>query len=81
MDDNIIADKKYAKQLFRKLIPLNIRWYAQASINIAKDDELLALAYKSGCRMLTIGLETISQNQLEIHNKPNSAKDYPRFIS
>ena len=58
-DDNIFSDPSYAKELFRQLIPLNIRWQANSSLDIAFDDEALRLAQASGCRSLFIGFETM----------------------
>ncbi|MCP4400264.1 MAG: hypothetical protein GY801_23525 [bacterium] len=43
MDDNIIADKRFARDLFVALKNQNINWMCQASINISQEDELLAL--------------------------------------
>lgn len=59
-DINIFSDPNYAKELFRKLIPLNIRWMANSSLDIAFDDEALRLAQESGCCSLFIGFETIN---------------------
>ena len=58
-DDNIFSNPVYAKELFRRLIPLNIRWAGNSSIDIAFDDEALRLAGQSGCRSIFIGFETI----------------------
>ncbi|MFC1478376.1 B12-binding domain-containing radical SAM protein [Candidatus Margulisiibacteriota bacterium] len=69
VDDNIIGNKIFAKKLFKALIPLNIKWLSQASINLADDDELLTLAKKSGMWQCPIGLESVSQNSLDNVNK------------
>jgi radical SAM superfamily enzyme YgiQ (UPF0313 family) len=67
-DDNIVNSRKYARELFRALIPLRIAWISQCSLSIAYDDELLDLAAKSGCRALFIGFETPRQESLdEVH--------------
>lgn len=65
IDDNIVASTKYARELFRALIPLKIRWFSQGSLNLADDEELLGLAAKSGCVGMFIGLESLSQSNLE----------------
>ena len=70
VDDNIIANLDHAKELFRALIPLKIRWISQASINIASNDELLKLMVKSGCVGLLIGLESLNRDNLRQMNKP-----------
>jgi radical SAM superfamily enzyme YgiQ (UPF0313 family) len=69
VDDNIIGQKAYARELFQALKPLKIRWGAQASLNIAKDEELLRMAADSGCGILYIGIESISSANLPAHGK------------
>ena len=44
LDLNLISDTDYAKELFRALIPLRVRWGGLATTMIAWDDELLDLA-------------------------------------
>lgn len=65
VDDNIAANPKRAKKLFKELIPMDIGWGSQASITFAYDEELVALAAESGCHFLFIGLETTSRKALE----------------
>ena len=43
VDDNLVVNPERAKELFRALIPLKIRWVGQTDIHIARDDELLDL--------------------------------------
>lgn len=77
-DDNIIADNEKAKELFRVLIPLKLRWVGQASVDMTNDIELMTLMGKSGCLGLVIGFESISPEGLKAYNKkPN---DYHRYI-
>jgi len=75
-DDNICGKPEYAKELFKALIPLKIRWGSQCTINIAKDEELLALARQSGCVALAIGLESISDQSLKYANKNMGNVDF-----
>ena len=76
-DDNIISNKKYARELFLALKPLNLNWSCQASINIAGDDELLRLMKDSGCGAIFIGLESISEKNLSSMDKNvNKKHDY-----
>lgn len=66
LDDNIIGDPKYAKELFKALKPLNIKWVGQSSISLlVKDDELIQLAADSGCRALFFGIESVSEEQFK----------------
>jgi radical SAM superfamily enzyme YgiQ (UPF0313 family) len=61
VDDNLIGTRREhiarAKDLFRAMAQANLRkkWVAQASINFADDEELMALAAKSGCIGVFIG--------------------------
>jgi radical SAM superfamily enzyme YgiQ (UPF0313 family) len=65
LDDNIIGEPKYAKELFRAIKPLKIKWVGQASISFVCDTELLRLAAESGCGGLFFGLESVSEYRLE----------------
>ncbi|MEK6680788.1 MAG: radical SAM protein [Nitrospirota bacterium] len=69
IDDNILANPKRAKELFRALIPYKKKWVSQSSINLARDDELLRLAAKSGCMGMFIGIESFSQESLRTIKK------------
>ncbi|HLB28158.1 MAG TPA: radical SAM protein, partial [Dehalococcoidales bacterium] len=81
VDDNIIGNPKFAKELFRAIIPYKIKWFGQASVTIAKDDELLELAAASGCVGLLIGFESISPDNLAtIAKKINVVADYEKII-
>ena len=63
LDDNPIAHPEAAKELFRAMIPLRLKWASQSTINIARDPELLDLAARSGCVSLSIGLESINEDE------------------
>ena len=80
-DDNICGDPKYARNLFKALIPLKIKWGSQCSISIAGDEELLRLARESGCVALAIGLESISDKSLAQANKEaGTVENYKKAI-
>ena len=69
LDDNITGNKRYAKDLFREMIPQKKIWVGQASIQVANDTELVKLAYKSGCRALLIGFESMSDSGINQYHK------------
>jgi radical SAM superfamily enzyme YgiQ (UPF0313 family) len=80
-DDNITGDPRYAKELFRALLPLRRVWGGQTTIHIAKDEDLLALYAKSGGKYAFIGFETLSENNLKKMNKSwNSPNGYHEAI-
>jgi len=64
LDDNIVGDRRYARDLFGAMEPLGITWVGQASLSFASDTELLKLAAASGCAGLFIGLESVSESRL-----------------
>jgi radical SAM superfamily enzyme YgiQ (UPF0313 family) len=75
VDDNITSNIEEAKEFFRALIPLNIRWVSQASINVAHDEEFLRLIKASGCQGLLIGFESLNpQNLKRMHKGFNQMK-------
>jgi radical SAM superfamily enzyme YgiQ (UPF0313 family) len=81
VDDNLIGTRRghiaRAKDLFRAMAQASLRkqWVAQATINFADDEELLALAAKAGCRGVFIGFETPTpEGLLEIGKKFNLLK-------
>lgn len=80
-DDNIGANRAYAKELFKAIAPFKRWWTSQATSDVAFDDEFMELAARSGCKALFLGLETISQNSLFSANKGhNQVKHYEDII-
>jgi radical SAM superfamily enzyme YgiQ (UPF0313 family) len=81
VDDNIVANPKAAKELFKALIPLNIKWMGQASIDMANDEELLDLMNKSGCLGHVIGFESVASEGLRQLNKQVNLVKYNQYES
>lgn len=79
VDDNIVADFEAAKKLFKELIPLNIRWVSQASINMTDDRELMDLMEKSGCIGNVIGFEAITEEALKDLNKSSNLTGFNAY--
>jgi radical SAM superfamily enzyme YgiQ (UPF0313 family) len=82
VDDNITSNLDQAKEFFRALIPLKIRWVSQASINAAHDEEFLDLLVRSGCMGVLIGFESLNPENLKDMNKSfNSMRGgFPRAL-
>src|ERR1017187_2685410 len=74
-DDNIIGNIDYARELFRRLIPLRKRWTSQATFNIAAHGGLIHIAAASGCDALVIGREPIAAARLR---EPGKALNKPQ---
>ena len=78
VDDDIAANLKRSKELFKALIPLKIQWMSQGAMAMAKDDEYLDLMVKSGGTRIIMGFESISAENLKNmkKNPANKLKDY-----
>lgn len=64
IDDNIGVDFKYCAELWEALVPERITWMSQCSLHIADRPDMLRLAHRSGCRLLSFGIETTSASAL-----------------
>ncbi len=77
VDDNIIANRAYAREFLSRIADLDLKWFGQASVNIASDDELLKLCQQSGCTGLFLGFETLSPDTLRsIGKRVNQPQHY-----
>jgi radical SAM superfamily enzyme YgiQ (UPF0313 family) len=81
IDDNLTGHWDYARELFKALIPLNIRWSCLWTINTARDEELLDLAKKSGCDHVNIGIENVCEESItSIEKRQNPVKEYEELL-
>ena len=64
-DDNSFVNRQHSKHLLRALAPESLRWFTEADVRIAEDDELLGLMRDSGCQQVLIGLESPRRSSLE----------------
>lgn len=64
VDDNLLADREYAADLFERLVPLGKHWIAQGTLSLGEDPELASLAARAGCFGLFAGMESFSQSNL-----------------
>jgi len=74
VDDNFIGNRRHRKELLRELISLKIVYFADVSINLARDEELLSLLAGSGCRKVVIGFESLVNANLRQMGKDKSYK-------
>ncbi|MBF0585898.1 B12-binding domain-containing radical SAM protein [Prosthecochloris sp. N3] len=81
VDDSIDASPEYAEQLFSQLIPLDIRWFGQATTMLGQKPRLLETFARSGCVALLTGIESIEQQSRSAHRKAqNRATELARNI-
>ncbi|NTU57369.1 MAG: B12-binding domain-containing radical SAM protein [Chlorobiaceae bacterium] len=79
VDDNFIAHRSYLK---KELLPALIAWrkkngvknafYTECSINLADDDELMALMVQAGFNQVFIGIETPEDSALQACGKQHN---------
>ncbi len=65
VDDNIVGNRAYARELLHALAELKIQWLGHASVNLASDPEILKLCRRSGCLGVLIGFETLSPETMQ----------------
>ncbi len=81
VDDNIVSNRAYAKELLPRLGEFKLKWFSHASMNIARDPELLELCRRSGCIGLFIGFETFSpENLRSVGKRVNHPDQYLEVV-
>lgn len=70
IDDNIVSNPKYLKELCEKIQPLNMKWASQCAIHLATNAELLKAVRDSGCDLMSFGVESIQQDAINSLDKP-----------
>ena len=64
-DDNSFVHREHYKRLLRELSKEKLRWFTEADVRVAEDDELLGLLRDSGCQQVLIGLESPRRASLD----------------
>ncbi|HEX9023490.1 MAG TPA: radical SAM protein [Geobacteraceae bacterium] len=82
VDDNLVADRKYALALFRGMAGMGLKWLSHAPIDFAADAELLKAAGECGCVGMFVGFESLNQELLaamgKVTNRAHLYRDYAR---
>ncbi len=82
-DDNFTADRRRSLELLQGMIDrkINLRGFgAQVRVEVARDDELMALLRRTGCHIVYLGLESINEETLKVYNKRQSVEDIATAI-
>jgi radical SAM superfamily enzyme YgiQ (UPF0313 family) len=69
VDDNIVGDMRYARELFTMLSQYRLRWVSQGPISIAQNEKLVRLMAQAGCHGMFIGFESLSPENLALMGK------------
>jgi len=83
VDDNLYVNRAYTIELFTALKRAKIQWHGQGTLNSALDEEILDLLAESGCRIFSVGFESISEASLREANKDkaNRVDQYGKAVS
>ncbi len=85
VDDNLVGNGKENEEraisLFKGMMERGIKksWFSQASLNVARNEEVLYYAARSGCRMLLIGIEAEKKCPLDNLSKKMNLKILHRY--
>jgi len=81
LDDNLFAEKKLCRDLFREMKGMGRLFQGAITINSILDDDLIDLAFEAGFRSAFIGFESTNRNNLISANKySNLNQDYQSAI-
>ncbi len=88
VDDNFAANRSHTKALLREIarliptLPTKMYFYTQATLDVAKDDELLELLRDAAFVRLFIGIETGDNGKLrELHKRHQVDVDIPAAVA
>jgi radical SAM superfamily enzyme YgiQ (UPF0313 family) len=83
IDDNFAINPTRTKSLLREIISQNaqVPWVGQISINLLRDEELVSLIARSGCKWIFMGLESIDSANLKSMRKGfNKPEEYQEIL-
>lgn len=81
LDDNIFADKKLSRQVFKEMRGMNRVFQGAITVDSILQDDTIDLAYEAGFRSAFIGFESINkQNLIQANKGSNIGKDYSKAI-
>jgi len=84
VDDNLAINPKRLKSLLHDIIKHDavMPWFGQISMNLLRDEELIALMSASGAQCILLGLESINSESLNTANKSfNKPLEYAPILN
>ncbi|WNI84125.1 B12-binding domain-containing radical SAM protein [Citrobacter portucalensis] len=79
VDDNIASDHRALAELCHALIPLNVNWISQASLDVTQNRPLMTLMEKSGCWGNVMGFESITPASLHDARKSPNVRGFNHY--
>jgi radical SAM superfamily enzyme YgiQ (UPF0313 family) len=80
LDENLIGDRSYGRELFKALRPLGKVWLAQVSADIIEEPDLIELAARAGALGFLIGFETVNPANIRAMGKSHNRIEAYRGI-
>lgn len=80
LDPSPTSNPKYAKDFYKALIPLKIKWAGLCTTDILENEELFDLMIESGCIGILMGFETFSEESLKESRKKNIVAKYKAVV-
>jgi radical SAM superfamily enzyme YgiQ (UPF0313 family) len=77
VDDNLTADKAYARRLVEAIEPLGVSWNCLCGQDVADDPDLLARMAAAGCHTILVGFESLRAESLDVARRKQRA--VPRY--
>lgn len=82
VDDNLTANKAFARALMERLKPLNVTWMCQASLDLCEHEDLLDAMSEAGCTSVLLGIESLNPASLrETGKRQNRIERYEAGIA
>lgn len=75
VDDNLVANRRYALSLFSAMRGMGFKWLSHAPIDFAKDPEQMRAAGEAGCVGMFVGFESLNQEALVAMGKVTNRAD------
>ncbi|MDG6229654.1 MAG: radical SAM protein [Candidatus Thermoplasmatota archaeon] len=81
-DASLTINPKYSKELFKAMIEVDKKYHCFGNINVlARDDEFLRLSHDAGVEKWYLGIESISQQNIDQAGKgTNKVENYAQAI-
>ena len=77
VDDNLVANRRYALALFSAMRGMELKWLSHSPIDFAQDPALMRAAGAAGCFGMFVGFESLNQKTLvSIGKQTNVASCY-----
>ncbi len=69
LDDNLVADRRWALELFSRMRPFRRKWIASFPLRCVLDDEIWSAARAAGLKGIFAGVETIEEKSMARFSK------------